>query len=125
MNILRSVNRRGFRVGTAGYFNILMPNTWFPASRLPGASAISWANPRTAVAQEHENPTENSTAAPPPDLTSAPEQNALDHAASQETAFLSQFIRTSTQGHRLLRFALIVLAATALAWILLWWIDFA
>ena len=35
MKILRSVNRRGFSVGTAGFFTILKPNTWFPASRLP------------------------------------------------------------------------------------------
>jgi len=34
MKILRSVNRRGFSVGTAGWFTILRPNTWFPASRL-------------------------------------------------------------------------------------------
>lgn len=35
MKILRSVSRRGFSVGTAGWFTILRPNTWFPASRLP------------------------------------------------------------------------------------------
>ena len=35
MRILRSVNRRGFSVGTAGWFTVLKPNTWFPASRLP------------------------------------------------------------------------------------------
>ena len=35
MKILRSVNRRGFNVGSAGYFSVLKPNTWFPASRLP------------------------------------------------------------------------------------------
>jgi hypothetical protein len=35
MKILRSVTRRGFSIGTAGYFAILKPNTWFPATRLP------------------------------------------------------------------------------------------
>lgn len=35
MKILRSVTRRGFSVGTAGWFTVLRPNTWFPASRLP------------------------------------------------------------------------------------------
>ena len=35
MKILRSVSRRGFSVGTAGWFTVLRPNTWFPASRLP------------------------------------------------------------------------------------------
>ena len=37
MKILRSVSRRGFSVGTAGWFTVLRPNTWFPASRLPKA----------------------------------------------------------------------------------------
>ena len=36
MKLLRSITRRGFDVGTAGWFTILRPNTWFPASRLPG-----------------------------------------------------------------------------------------
>jgi hypothetical protein len=35
MKLLRSITRRGFQVGTAGYFTVLKPNTWFPASRLP------------------------------------------------------------------------------------------
>ena len=35
MKILRSVSRRGYDVGTAGWFTVLRPNTWFPASRLP------------------------------------------------------------------------------------------
>lgn len=35
MKILRSVTRRGFNVGTVGWFTVLKPNSWFPASRLP------------------------------------------------------------------------------------------
>lgn len=34
MRILRSITRRGFSVGTAGWFTVLTPNTWFAASRL-------------------------------------------------------------------------------------------
>jgi len=34
MKILRSVNRRGFSIASAGYFTVLKPNSWFPASRL-------------------------------------------------------------------------------------------
>jgi hypothetical protein len=34
MKILRSVTQRGFSVGTAGWFTVLRPNTWFPATRL-------------------------------------------------------------------------------------------
>jgi hypothetical protein len=37
MKLLRSITRRGFDVGTAGWFTVLKPNTWFPASRLPEA----------------------------------------------------------------------------------------
>ncbi len=36
MKLLRSITRRGFEVGTAGWFTVLKPNKWFPASRLPG-----------------------------------------------------------------------------------------
>jgi len=36
MKLLRSITRRGFNIGTAGWFTVLKPNTWFPASRLPG-----------------------------------------------------------------------------------------
>jgi hypothetical protein len=38
MKLLRSVSRRGFNVATAGWFTVLKPNTWFPASRLPRTS---------------------------------------------------------------------------------------
>lgn len=36
MRLLRSITRRGFDIGTAGWFTVLQSNTWFPASRLPG-----------------------------------------------------------------------------------------
>ncbi|WP_109488370.1 hypothetical protein [Occallatibacter savannae] len=45
MKILRSVSRRGFSVGTAGWFTVLRPNTWFPASRLPKNFAGSGMRP--------------------------------------------------------------------------------
>lgn len=35
MKLLRAVSRRGFSVATAGWFTVLKPNTWFPATRLP------------------------------------------------------------------------------------------
>jgi len=35
MKLLRSITRRGFDIGTAGWFTVLKPNPWFPASRLP------------------------------------------------------------------------------------------
>jgi hypothetical protein len=36
MKLLRSITQRGATIATAGYFTVLKPNTWFPASRLPG-----------------------------------------------------------------------------------------
>jgi hypothetical protein len=35
MKILRSVNHRGFSVGSAGWFTVLRPTYRFAASRLP------------------------------------------------------------------------------------------
>jgi len=37
MKILRAVSRRGFNVGTAGWFTILRPNSWYPATRSQGS----------------------------------------------------------------------------------------
>ena len=124
MKILRSVNRRGFIVASAGWFSVLKPNTWFPASRLPG-DFCSYADQSKGIAspQAHENSTENPTTTPPPVSTSVPDQNALDCAASQETAIPLQILIPSTQDHRLMRLALIVLAAIAITWMFLWWIG--
>ncbi len=35
MKILRSVNRRGLGTESIGFYALLKPNRWFPASRLP------------------------------------------------------------------------------------------
>lgn len=78
----------------------------------------------SAVAQAHENSTENPAAAAPA-AASGSEQKVFECADSQETEFLSQFVRTSKNDLRPMRLVLIVLAAAALAWILLWWIAFA
>ena len=120
MKILRSVTRRGFNVGSAGWFTVLRPNTWFPASRLPGGfPSLAGQYKGTAFPQAHENP----TAAPPPELTSVPEQNALSHADSQEKAIPLQIMIPSTHDHRLMRLALIVMVAIAITWMFLWWIG--
>lgn len=38
MKLLRSITRRGFTVGTAGWFTVVSPNRWFASSRLPRSS---------------------------------------------------------------------------------------
>ena len=124
MKILRSVTRRGFNVGSAGWFTVLRPNTWFPASRLPGGfPSLAGQSKGTAFPQAHEKPTENPATAPPPESISVPDQNALDHADSQETAIPLQIMIPSTHDHRIFRPALIILVATAITWLFLWWIG--
>ncbi len=123
MKILRSVTRRGFSVGTAGFFNVLRQNTWFPASRLPGSfSYLAGQSKGTEVEQALENPTENSTAAPPPEFASVPEQRALDQAGSQETTIHLQIMEPGPTGRRLAQVGLIVLAAAAITLSMLWWL---
>jgi hypothetical protein len=122
MKILRSVNRRGFRIQSAGWFNVLTPNTWFPASRLPeDFHYLVDQSKGTAVAQTHDNSTENLTAAPLPKLTSVQEQKDPD---SHETV-IPQIMIPSTHDRHLMRTALIVLVAIVISYFLLWWVPFA
>jgi len=92
MKILRSVNRRGFNVGSAGYFSVLKPNTWFPASRLPGPF-------RYRASQSAEtSPLRQEAVIPPNIMTLSAEHRGLLHSI------------------------LVVLAAIAITLGLLWWI---
>ena len=52
MKLLRSITRRGFDVRTAGWFTILRPNTWFPASRLPGRFRYRRSSPAKMTAMD-------------------------------------------------------------------------
>jgi hypothetical protein len=93
MKILRSVTRRGFNVGTAGWFTVLRPNTWFPATRLPRSFHYLGGRPTGAV-----------------------------QPGSQVTAMPLQILRLSARDRRLVRPALIVMAAATITAVLLWWI---
>jgi hypothetical protein len=53
MKLLRSITRRGFNVGTAGWFTVLKPNTWFPASRLPGRFRYRSSRSAETTAVDH------------------------------------------------------------------------
>ncbi len=108
MRILRSVNRRGFSVGTAGFFTVLRPNTWFPASRLPGEFRYR-SGPSKGVE------------APAP--ASAAEREVPDQSDIQEAATPSLILKPRTHDHRLTRLALVILAATAITSVLLWLIN--
>ncbi|MDR3711967.1 MAG: hypothetical protein P4L51_04065, partial [Puia sp.] len=52
----------------------------------------------------------------------APDKTALNQANNQQTIKLAQLVNLGEQDHRLLRPALIVLAALAITWSLLLWI---
>jgi hypothetical protein len=122
----RSWNRREFSVTPNGYFTILRPTGWFSAVRLPGGFRYQVGlSERTEFPLAHENPSENPTAPPSLESTSMPDQKAIDHTGIQESAILSQSMITSTHDHRLLRTALIVLAAMVISYLILWWAPFA
>jgi len=53
MNLLRSITRRGFNVGTAGWFMVLRANPWFPASRLTGGSRYNGIQSAEATAAHY------------------------------------------------------------------------
>jgi hypothetical protein len=100
MKILRSVTRRGFNVGTAGWFTVLRPNTWFPATRLP--ASVPHLGHRSRVASEPavRNP----------------------HTKSPGVVIAPRIITLNGHDRQLLRRGLIVLAAMAITSILLLWI---
>ncbi len=109
MKILRSLNRRGSTIESAGYFTVLEPNTWFPASRLTLPDDFHYLadqSKRTEIPQALENCTENLRAAPP----------------SESSSVFSQYLDLSAHDHRLVRIGLIVLSTTAITFIILWWL---
>lgn len=101
MKILRSVNRRGFNVGSAGWFTILRPNTWFPASRLP--RTVQRIGIQTGEAAEKP-------------------ESALNGASDQVRSVRWPMIERSEQNQHPVRSASIILGALAITSAMLWWI---
>ena len=93
MKILRAALRRGSSVEPAGYYSLLKANTWFPASRLP--VPFRFRSSKSAVTPEDFGRPE---VAWPPNVPPGAERP------------------------RVLRLALIVLAAIAILSVMLWWI---
>src|ERR1017187_9261734 len=117
-----SWNRREFSVTPNGYFTVLRSTGWFSTVRLPGDFQYRIGlSDVTAFPQANENPTQNPTTVPLLESTSMPDQNALDHAGIQESAILSQSMIPNTHDYRLMRTALIVLAAIVISFLILWW----
>jgi hypothetical protein len=88
-------------VGTAGYFTVLKPNTWFPASRLPGSSRYRPGQSKEAEATARAS-------------ASAPEQQVPAPSVIRETTAPSLLMKWRTLDHPLMRPLLIVLAAAAI-----------
>jgi hypothetical protein len=105
MKILRSVTRRGFSVGTAGWFTVLRPNTWFPASRLPGS--IHHPGGRSREIDEQMQPAR---------------ELPRSQAGGQEIAILPHTMNIGMRDRGLKRMAIVVLTAAAITSALLLWI---
>ena len=117
MNLLRSITRRGYTVGTAGWFTVTTPNRWFSASHLPGGvhDLLGQSKkPRPAV-----SPAPPSTTV----LETPSAQNAPEHVANQEITLPLQVTIPGAIDRGLIRFILIVLAAAALTLGALWWLS--
>jgi len=94
MKLLRSITQRGFSVGRAGWFTVLKPNPWFPASRQPGAFRYRRRSTAEAIGvADRRTPTN------PP-----------------------QILIPASDDRQVIRPALIVLAAAMVTTGLLWWI---
>ena len=101
-------NPRDFSVASAGYFTVLKPTGLFAASRLPGAFRCLRGQ-RLRLS---------------PQLNSVPKQKSSNQADYEETTPRLQTIEAATHDHPLMRPTLIVLGATAITSILLWWTAF-
>jgi hypothetical protein len=110
MNILRSVIRRGYTVAQAGYFTVTSPNRWFSASQFPD---------RFPELSHSRNPSapEGGAAPKTPSASSAP-----NGAGNQEISLPLQVAIPGTIDRGRIRFIVIVLAAAALTFAVLWWI---
>jgi len=98
MKILRTVTRRGYTVGTAGWFTTTSPNRWFPASKFPDG-----------IGQSKETLTAARAAAKAP--------RDVDGAKTTPP----QIMLLSTRDRHAMRFALAAFPAAAIALLVLWW----
>ena len=117
MKILRAVLRRGSSVGTAGKFTILNSSTWFAASRLPDGIHNKAGHYLTDSVPLNSK---DSSAAQAPKSTFVSGKDFSGRSGSREVEAPSLLV--DTREHcGLVRPILIVLAAIAITWGLLWW----
>lgn len=95
----RTWNRREFNVTPTGWFTVLRPTGWFSASRLPGGFRYLMS----------------------PSKRTQAEQTVPGQAECQKTAIPLQIMPPGTYDRHLVRAALVVLTAAAIALALLLW----
>jgi hypothetical protein len=103
MKILRTVDRRGSSVGSAGWFTVLRSKKWSAAPLLPGSFHVS--------GRRSLGPAE----------PTAPELMAPKYADSRPATAPLQIMKLDVDDRGFMRPALIVLAAIAVSSVLLWW----
>jgi len=103
MKILRSVSRRGFSVGTAGWFTVLRPNTWFPASRLPKTYRGSDVHAEGRAER-------------------VPDAGAVLGASDEASAVRWRAMERSAKDRNRVRLASAIVGALAITTGMLWWI---
>jgi hypothetical protein len=121
----RTWNRREFNITQNGYFTILKSSGWFSAVPLPGGFRYLGSKSRRAATPQAPNlPADIDATVPAVASKSAQFVSSAGSGSSAATIQL-QTIDSDTSGRHLTRLALIVVAATGLAWILLWCTAFA
>lgn len=103
----RSWNRREFSITQNGYFTILKSDGWFSTVTPPGGFRYLRGQSKGAASL--------------PAPASERRLNSPVGAASEQSTIQLQTIDSSSPRQTLIRPALIILAATALTWLLLLW----
>jgi hypothetical protein len=117
----RTWNRREFNITQNGYFTILKSSGWF--STVPSSEGFRYFGKKSkgaASPQAPNEPAEINAASPALASTSTSQLLSSAHSGSPASAIRLQTIDSGITGRNLMRLALIVLSATALAWVLLW-----
>jgi hypothetical protein len=102
VGILRSMNRRGIGTETIGFYSVLRPSRWLPASRF---------------SDDYNHRLGQSTG------DETPKREALGNTGCEGTTIFLQTLQPSAEHRHVMRTLLIALAAISIAFAVLWWIT--